>query len=123
MTMETDRETRREAYRMGYSDSIELTTDEIRDMTEDHERPEQSLHENFHYYTSGARWCNTVLPKLRAMAGYDDPGGRGTYTDGGVAEIRRLDEIVESYRDGWIDKSLGYDEFHSRPQLRPEEEA
>jgi len=87
MTMETDRETRREAYRMGYSDSIELTTEEIQSMTRPDRDPEQSLHETFGYYTDGARWCNTVLPKLRAMAGFSDRNGAGTYMAGGPGRL------------------------------------
>lgn len=31
-------------------------------------------------FKSGAHWSNTLAPKLRAMAGYDDRG-HGTYTD------------------------------------------
>jgi len=118
--IETHRHERRKAYDMGFNDSIALTTDEIRDMnmgwswTDD---PEVSVAESFDGFTSGALWANTVLPRLRDMAGYSDRIGSGTFTDGTTECSERLDELVNSYRDGWVDKSLGYDRYSSRPHL------
>jgi hypothetical protein len=43
--------------------------------------------------------------------------GVGTYTDGSAENSERLDELVRAYRDGWVDKSLGYDRYSSRPHL------
>jgi len=118
--IETHRHERRKAYDMGFNDSIALTTDEIRDMnmgwswTDD---PEVSVAESFDGFTSGALWANTVLPRLRDMAGYSDRIGSGTFTDGTTECSERLNELVNSYRDGWVDKSLGYDRYSSRPHL------
>jgi len=124
--IQTHRDDRRTAYDMGYSDSISLTTDEIREMDMGwswSDDPEVSVAESFDHYQSGAKWANTVLPRLRDIAGYSDPTGYGTYTDGSAENSERLDELVRAYRDGWVDKSLGYDRYSSRPHLREEEEA
>jgi len=118
--IETHRHERRKAYDMGFDDSIALTTDEIRDMDMGwswSDDPEVSVAESFDGFTSGALWANTVLPRLRDMAGYSDRIGSGTFTDGTTECSERLDELVNSYRDGWVDKSLGYDRYSSRPHL------
>jgi len=118
--IETHRHERRKAYDMGFNDSIALTTDEIRDMDMGwswSDDPEVSVAESFDGFTSGALWANTILPRLRDMAGYSDRLGVGTYTDGTAECSERLDELVNSYRDGWVDKSLGYDRYSSRPHL------
>jgi len=118
--IETHRHERRKAYDMGFDDSIALTTDEIRDMDMGwswSDDPEVSVAESFDGFTSGALWANTILPRLRDMAGYSDRLGVGTYTDGTAECSERLDELVNSYRDGWVDKSLGYDRYSSRPHL------
>jgi hypothetical protein len=118
--IETHRHERRKAYDMGFDDSIALTTDEIRDMDMGwswSDDPEVSVAESFDGFTSGALWANTVLPHLRDMAGYSDRIGSGTFTDGTTECSERLDELVNSYRDGWVDKSLGYDRYSSRPHL------
>jgi len=73
---------------------------------------------HFDGFTSGVRWCNHVLPRLRDMAGYSDPTGYGTYTDRSAENSERLDELIRAYRDGWVDKSLGYDRYSSRPHLQ-----
>jgi hypothetical protein len=123
MTMETDRETRREAYDMGHNDAMTLTTAEVREMTREAQEADQAVSENFSHYTETARWANAILPQLRALAGYDDPAGHGTHTAGGQAASWRLDEVVEAYRDGYIDKTLGYDRYQSRPHLMAGREA
>jgi len=122
--IQTHRDDRRQAYDMGYDDSISLTTDEIRDMTrtsEDPDAAERIVSQDFDGFRSGARWANTVLPRLRDIAGYSDSMGVGTFTDGSAENSERLDELVRAYRDGWVDKSLGYDRYSSRPHLREEE--
>jgi len=122
--IQTHRDDRRQAYDMGYDDSISLTTDEIRDMTrtsEDPEAAERIVSQDFAGFRSGAHWANTVLPRLRDIAGYSDSMGVGTFTDGSAENSERLDELVRAYRDGWVDKSLGYDRYSSRPHLREEE--
>jgi hypothetical protein len=124
--IQTHRDDRRQAYQMGYSDSIALTTDEIRAYTRETpgaDEPETAVTTYFDGFTSGARWSNTVLPRLRDIAGYSDSMGVGTYTDGSAECSERLDELVRAYRDGWVDKSLGYDRYSSRPHLKEEEEA
>jgi len=118
--METDRETRREAYDMGHNDAMTLTTEEVRELTREAQEAGQAVSESFSHYTDTARWANTILPQLRALAGYDDPMGVGTYTAGGPAATWRLDEVVEAYRDGYVDKTLGYDRYQSRPHLMTE---
>jgi len=118
--IETHRHERRKAYDMGYDDSIALTTDEIREYTTETpgaDDPEVAVAWDFDSFTSGALWANTILPRLRDMAGYSDRLGVGTYTDGTAECSERLDELVNSYRDGWVDKSLGYDRYSSRPHL------
>jgi len=121
MTMETDRETRREAYDMGHNDAIELTTAEVREMTREAQEAGTAVSENYERYTETARWANTIPPQLRALAGYDDPMGHRTHTPGGPEASWRLDEVVEAYRDGYVDKTLGYDRYQSRPHLMAEE--
>jgi hypothetical protein len=121
MSMETPRHARREAYDMGFNDSLALTTDEIQEMAD---RPHmaddagQALSESFSYFTDSARWANSLLPRLRSLAGYDDTTGVGTYTDPAGSPPDALDELVGAYRDGWVDKSLGYERYGSRPHLR-----
>jgi len=122
--IQTHRDDRRTAYQMGFDDSIALTTDEIRAYTAETpgtDEPETAVATYFDGFTSGARWANTVLPRLRDLAGYSDPTGYGTFTDGSTENSERLDELIRAYKDGWVDKSLGYDRYSSRPHLRVEE--
>jgi hypothetical protein len=119
--IQTHRDDRRTAYDMGFQDSIALTTDEIRAYTRDApgaDEPETAVATYWDGFTSGARWANTVLPRLRDMAGYSDSMGVGTFTGGDPESSKRLDELIRAYRDGWVDKSLGYDRYSSRPHLR-----
>lgn len=122
MTMATDRDTRREAYQHGYNDGMELTTAEIMESEDRLDDPEEVVHRDFHHVTESARWANHIAPRLRRLAGYQDPAGMGTFTDPAGTDSWELDEVVEAYRDGRIDRTLGYDRFKSRPDLRPEEE-
>jgi hypothetical protein len=118
--METTQERREEAYRMGYADSIALTTDDVQEMVDDDPLgtdASQAVRNQFTHYTDGARWCNTVLPHLRRLADYDDRHGKGTYTDGTEMNSWYLEELIEAYKHGWVDKSLGYDRFSSRSDL------
>jgi hypothetical protein len=122
--IQTHRDERRQAYDMGFDDSIALTTDEIRAYTRETpgtDEPETAVASYFDGFTSGARWANTVLPRLRDMAGYSDSMGVGTFTDATPESSERLDELVSAYRHGWVDKSLGYDRYSSRPHLKEEE--
>lgn len=118
--IETLRHERRKAYDMGFDDSIALTTDEIRSYTAETpgaDDPEVVIASGFDGFAESAQWANTVLPHLRDMAGYSDRIGSGTFTDGTTECSERLNELVNSYRDGWVDKSLGYDRYSSRPHL------
>jgi len=63
-------------------------------------------HSTFNQYTQYAHYCNTVLPKLRRMAGYEDRG-HGTYQKAPSDQCRdRLDSLVEYFQQGWIDAQL-----------------
>jgi hypothetical protein len=118
--METTADERTEAYDMGFNDSIELTTDEVREMTArpaGADDPAAAVSESFAAYTDGARWANSLLPRLRALAEFEDRSGFGTYTVASDRAEWRLDELVEAYRDGWVDKTLGYDRYASRSDL------
>jgi len=56
-----------EAYNMGYEEFFSLSGEETEDF-------------DFAPFTDSARWANIILPKLRAMAGFDDRG-HGTYRE------------------------------------------
>jgi hypothetical protein len=118
--IETHRHERRKAYDMGFDDSIALTTDEIREYTTETpgaDDPVVAVASGFDGFTSSAQWANTVLPRLRDMAGYSGSFSAGTFHADMTECSERLDELVNSYRDGWVDKSLGYDRYSSRPHL------
>lgn len=47
------------------------------------------------------RWDHGILPQLRAIAGYDDPTGKGTYTcPPDPVNVRALEALVEGVRYG-----------------------
>jgi len=118
--IETHRHERRKAYDMGFNDSIALTTDEIREYTTETpgaDDPVVAVASGFDGFSSSAQWANTVLPHLRDMAGYSGPFSEDTYHADMTECSERLNELVNSYRDGWVDKSLGYDRYSSRPHL------
>ena len=77
---------------------------------------------DFSEFTGGARWANVIAPRLRAMAGAADPGGKGTYTahrevaailpgceedepaEADMVSSQRLYEaLVDAYRTGALD--------------------
>lgn len=105
MTNETETidmaETRKEAYEMGFDRFKGLSGEETEEFT-------------FEPFTQSAEWANTILPRLRAMAGYSD-SGYGTYTEENTVlvtsedpsaerESRYLfDELVDMYRNGAYD--------------------
>lgn len=54
---------------------------------------------DFEYWTESAEYANNVLPRLRAIAGYDD-AGYGTYTDAPSEEVYYIfDEVFEAFYD------------------------
>lgn len=108
-------QTKEDAYERGY---LRFEDAEV-------EHPEEW---GFHYFTESAEWANNVLPKLRAMAGYDDTEDGGVYAgtyqverrvvlveeprdepaEGDIINGRYLhDELVDCYRDGANDAALG----------------
>lgn len=90
----------------------------------------------FSHFTESATWANTVAPRLRSMAGYDDEG-YGTYQtpvpivlvsepddDPATGQLLEepwhfLDELVESYQSGAFDAATGKERD---PPLPPEVE-
>ena len=103
-----------EAYEMGHSEFSPLDPPEDDQM-------------DLAPFKDGARWCNSLLPTLRSMAGFDD-SGPGTYTiERKVAAIhpgceedepaeavlvpsqRVFDCLIEAWRDGAHDAMAGRD--------------
>ena len=92
-----------EAYRMGHSEFEPLD-----EPPEDEEMDLAPFHD-------GARYCNHILPKLRAMAGYAD-SGHGTYQEHrqvaaihtgceedepAEADLMAASEVFEQLADAW----------------------
>ena len=60
------------------------------------------------YFTESAEYANTILPRLRQFAGYED-GGYGTYTDPADTLVVTDDDVDELASDaGWIDAQMRY---------------
>jgi len=109
-------EVMRDAYDWGY-ERFHLALADEGDMT-DKRREELSI--NLDLYTQSAEWANNILPALRAMAGYSDPMGVGTYTtlegdlevidperykDRDVKRIEgRAEDIAPEILDGLVDE-------------------
>jgi len=109
-------EVMRDAYDWGY-ERFHLALADKRDLT-DSEREEVAI--NLDLYTQSAEWANNILPALRAMAGYSDPMGVGTYTtlegdlevidperyeDRDVKRIEgRAEDIAPEILDGLVDE-------------------
>lgn len=98
-----------EAYQMGHDEFSDVEADSAEDV-------------EFHHFTETARWANVIAPRLRAMAGAEDPTGKGTYTahrevaailpgyeedepaEADLVESQRLFEaLVDAYRTGALD--------------------
>ena len=98
-----------EAYSMGHEEFSHLEADSAEEV-------------DFSEFTGGARWANVIAPRLRAMAGAADPGGKGTYTahrevaailpgceedeppEADMVSSQRLYEaLVDAYRTGALD--------------------
>jgi hypothetical protein len=93
-------EVMRDAYDWGY-ERFHLALADKRDLT-DSEREEVSM--NLDMFTETAEWANSILPALRAMAGYSDGMGVGTYnTLEGTLEV--VDP--ESYKDQEVKRVTG----------------
>lgn len=98
-----------DAYQMGHTEFQDVEADSAEDL-------------DFGQFTSTARWANVIAPKLRAMAGAADRGGKGTYTDHRqvaailpgceedeppeadlVKSYHLYDALVDAYRNGALD--------------------
>jgi hypothetical protein len=98
-----------EAYNMGYKRFSDLSGEETKDF-------------DLAPYHGSAEYCNHVLPKLRCMAGFADPGGHGTWqghrqvaairpgceedepAEADLADARTLhDTLVEAFTAGAYD--------------------
>ena len=57
--------------------------------------------------TDSANWANNILPSLRALAGYEDPTGKGTYTKVPNDDAYHIfnEGIMEKFREGYYDKA------------------
>ena len=97
------------AYSMGHDEFSDVEADSAEDV-------------DFGQFTSTARWANVIAPRLRAMAGAADPGGKGTYTHHRevaaihpgceedqpaeadlVGSERLFEALVDAYRTGALD--------------------
>jgi hypothetical protein len=97
------------AYSMGHDEFSDVEADSAEDV-------------DFGQFTSTARWANVLAPRLRAMAGAADPGGKGTYTHHRevaaihpgceedqpaeadlVGSERLFEALVDAYRTGALD--------------------
>ena len=111
-----------EAYRMGY----------MRFNSADEIDSDEDIHMALDGFIQSAEWANTVLPSLRATAGYAD-GGRGTYQlardvalirhyemDDRPIEAEQLnssylyDDLVDAFQYGAIDAMEG-----NEPSMEP----
>lgn len=107
-------EAKEEAYNMGYDEFSGIEAD----------NPEDT---DLAPFRDSARYCNHILPRLRAMSGFFDRG-HGTYQEGGkvvvvdypgdrpmggeITETRYvLDEIIEAWDTGAYDALDGYDRY------------
>jgi hypothetical protein len=101
MTEEEIEEAELKAYEMGRRqapDTLEpdQTADEV------HDSMKRSLPQS-------SSWANSIEPKLRRLAGYEDPGGMGTYTEAPTEDsVHILDQLVDMFWEGL------YDELHGK---------
>lgn len=87
-------------------------------------------------YKSSARWANTVAPRLRAMAGFEDSTGKGTFTgnrkvaavkpgceedtpaEAELVEARHIhEELVEAFDNGAFSAVDGIDKDEALEQF------
>jgi len=63
--------------------------------------------ENVRVPTDSARYANVIAPKLRAMCGYSDRTGKGTWTEPPCDKAQWIfnDGAVRKYREGYIDEA------------------
>jgi len=63
--------------------------------------------EDYHMPTDSANYANNVLPKLRALAGYNDSTGKGTYTKipNDTAYHIFNESVVDKFTEGFYDKA------------------
>lgn len=85
---------RQEAYEMGYAHA----------MPDSGEISYQEISQGLEHFKEGAKWANTIAPKLRATAGAKDPTGKGTYTDWPIDAARRVydSDVIEGFSEGWV---------------------
>jgi len=103
-------EAERQAYNRGYVDAKEL--DSLIDIGS--ESPQAYAEANpmaTEPPTDSAMWANSILPDLRAMSGYVDDMGTGTYKEP-VCDVSYHcfnEGVITAYRSGWYDKCVGND--------------
>jgi len=59
-------------------------------------------------FTESAYYINNIAPKLRALTGYIDPSGKGTYTEvpNDTAYHIFHEDVFPSFQEGYTDKAL-----------------
>lgn len=101
MTEEEIDEAEKKAYEMG-RDRAPDTIDSKNSPSEVYEGMRETLPQM-------SSWANSIEPRLRQLAGYEDPGGMGTYTEPGTDESPYIfKELVDAFWEGV------YDELHDK---------
>jgi len=118
MNLKQEREVLVEAYQTGYNVTDDFDpADEIdgwSSMSQDERAMEASL--GLEGYRSFGVYANSVMPRLRELAGFTD-AGRGTFQV--VPEDKPdpypfLIELVDTFSDGYYDGFYGLEKDHTR---------
>jgi len=105
-TTQADEDAQAEAYSMGYEDMRPDVAQEIAGAAESEEGVIEAAAESLHHLQESALWANTVAPKLRELAGFED-AGYGTFQQAPSGEAQdRFDTLLDSYTEGYTDRVL-----------------
>lgn len=105
-TTQADEDAQAEAYSMGYEDMRPDVAQEIAGAAESEEAAITAAAESLHHFQESATWANTVAPKLRELAGFED-AGYGTFQQAPSGEAQdRFGTLLDAYTEGYTDRVL-----------------
>jgi len=105
-TTQTAGDAQAEAYSMGYEDMRPDVAQELVLGVESEDAVIEAAAESLHHFQESATWANTVAPRLRELAGFED-AGYGTFQQAPSGEAQdRFDSLLDSYTEGYTDRVL-----------------
>jgi hypothetical protein len=105
-TTQADEDAQAEAYGMGYEDMRPDVAQELAGEAGSEEAAIEAAAESLHHLQESALWANTVAPRLRELAGFED-AGYGTFQQAPSGEAQdRFDSLLDSYTEGYTDRVL-----------------